>query len=321
MIFVPWLVDAARATGYRVVEVDGWRTRGHGAMRLVEGVVGHHTGTPASAPGDYPSLNVVINGRSDLAGPLCNLGLGRDGTIYVVAAGCAWHAGASAWAGFLDVNDEFLGIEAESAGTGVWTAAQRDAYPKLVGTLLRYMTRAASRYAGHKDVCLPVGRKIDPVGIDTVWMQQVAAPYVRSRSTREGDDVTTTQDYPPTYEDKWVPETVDGKPTGALVPSGKLTTRLHILTMPVGVASEVVQNAWLSFKCGGAGPGAEYVRLMSIRSDGSPAGPNYAVDQEFANVRPDHARPWIKAADGQDQFTVMVRSAHPYSLAIEIEPK
>jgi hypothetical protein len=174
-VYVPWLVDAARSTGYPVVEVPGWQTRGHGGMRVVEGVVGHHTATADSAPGEYPSLGIVTDGRADLAGPLCNLGLGRSGTIYVVAAGCAYHAGASRWLGFLDVNDEFLGIEAESAGTGTWTDAQRDAYPKLVAALLRYMSRGVDRYAGHKDVCLPVGRKIDPVGIDTTWLRNRAA--------------------------------------------------------------------------------------------------------------------------------------------------
>jgi hypothetical protein len=173
-VYVPWLVDAARSTGYPVVEVTGWQTRGHGGMRVVEGVVGHHTATADSAPGDYPSLDIVTNGRPDLAGPLCNLGLGRSGTIYVVAAGCAYHAGASRWLGFLDLNDEFLGIEAESAGYGVWTDAQRDAYPKLVAALLRYMSRGVERYAGHKDVCVPPGRKIDPVGIDTGWLRQRA---------------------------------------------------------------------------------------------------------------------------------------------------
>ncbi|MEV6877025.1 N-acetylmuramoyl-L-alanine amidase [Amycolatopsis sp. NPDC051128] len=174
-MYVPWLVDAARSTGYPVVEVAGWQTRGHGGMRVVEGVVGHHTATAESAPGDYPSLGIVIDGRADLAGPLCNLGLGRGGTIYVVAAGCAYHAGASRWLGYLDVNDEFLGIEAESAGTGFWTAAQLDAYPKLVAALLRYMSRGVDRYAGHKDVCVPAGRKIDPVGIDTAWLRARAA--------------------------------------------------------------------------------------------------------------------------------------------------
>ncbi|HTF54635.1 MAG TPA: N-acetylmuramoyl-L-alanine amidase [Pseudonocardia sp.] len=134
---------------------------------MLEGVVGHHT---ADGPtGEYPSLKVVRDGRADLAGPLCNLGLGRSGTVYVIAAGQAWHAGASAWSGFTDLNDEFLGIEAESCGTkDDWTPAQRDAYPRLVASCLYYMSRSAGRFCGHKECALPTGRKIDPAFWDLI---------------------------------------------------------------------------------------------------------------------------------------------------------
>lgn len=159
-LYVPWLADAARLTGYRTVEVLSWRSRGHGPMRVVEGVVMHHTANPQ--PGDYPSLRIVRDGRADLAGPLAHLGLGRDGTVYVIAAGLCYHAGASAWAGFHDLNDEYLGIEAESAGDrDDWTPAQRDCYPRLVAALLYYIRRDSSRVGLHKEVCLPAGRKID----------------------------------------------------------------------------------------------------------------------------------------------------------------
>jgi hypothetical protein len=315
-IWVPWLADAARATGYRVVEVPDWRSRGHGPMRRVEGVVGHHTATSASAGGDYPSLGIVTNGRSDLPGPLCNLGLGRAGTIYVVAAGTAWHAGGSRWTGFTDLNDEFLGIEAESPGRGEWTSAQRDCYPRLVGALLRYMSRGAERYGGHKDVCLPPGRKIDPVGIDTAWMQTTARPYIAGGGPAPvqtriigGDEVASIKDYDPC-------------PRGG---DGSLVTRKHVYTLPVGRNSGVTAAAWLSFKCGAGedGPGAEYVRLMSIRGDDQKSlpGGNYPVDKEWKEVPADHTRVYIDAADGQDSFAAYVRSQHPYSITIEIKPK
>src|SRR6476661_10321065 len=158
-VYAGWLVDAARSTEYPVIEVAGWGNRGHGPMRLIEGVVGHHTATAAKFEGDYPSLAVVRDGRSGLAGPLCNLGLGRSGTIYVVAAGTAWHAGVSAYAGFMDLNDEFLSIEGESDGSGSWTAAQLECYPRLVAELLRYMHRPMSRYVSHRSCALPQGRK------------------------------------------------------------------------------------------------------------------------------------------------------------------
>lgn len=175
-IYVPWLADAARMTGYPVVEEAGWRSRGRYGFRVVEGVVGHHTAGPAT--GEYPCRSIILNGRSGLPGPLANFGLGRSGTIYVVAAGVANHAGDSAYAGFTDLNDEFLGIEAEDDGDGNWTSEQIDCYPRLVAACLYYMKRPATRYGGHKNVAIPTGRKVDPAGIDTAWMQSKVHHYL-----------------------------------------------------------------------------------------------------------------------------------------------
>jgi hypothetical protein len=178
-IWVPWLADAARSTGFPVVEVNGWQRRGHGPLRAAEIVVGHHTGTPQTAKGDYPSLNVVTNGRAGLSGPLCNFGLGRSGTIYVVAAGTAYHAGASAHAGFRDLNDTSLGIEAEHAGGSLpWPGPQLAAYVRLVAAILRYIRRDPSRYVSHRGCALPPGRKPDPKSIDDGWMRAQAARHL-----------------------------------------------------------------------------------------------------------------------------------------------
>lgn len=173
-IYVPWLADAAKATGYPVVEEAGWRTRGRGGFRVVEGVVGHHTAGPKT--GEYPCRNIILRGHSTLPGPLANYGLGRSGTIYVVAAGVANHAGISSWAGYSNLNDEFIGIEAEDDGDGTWTEAQRDCYPRLVAAILMYLRRPVSRYAGHKDIA--PSRKIDPRGIDSNWMRSKANHYL-----------------------------------------------------------------------------------------------------------------------------------------------
>jgi N-acetylmuramoyl-L-alanine amidase len=184
-ILVPWLADAARSTGYPVVEVANWRTRGHGSgFRVVEGVVAHHTATAASARGDYPSLNIVTNGRAGLSGPLCNYGLGRSGTIYVIAAGVGYHAGASRHAGFVDLNDEFVGVEAEHPGDNTpWPAAQLDSYVKLVAACLRYIRRDASRYVSHRSCAIPAGRKPDPRNIADDWMRTAAARLLSGTPT------------------------------------------------------------------------------------------------------------------------------------------
>lgn len=191
-IYIPWLADAARLTGFPVVEVTNWRARGHGGYRVVEGIVPHHTGGPAT--GEYPSLGVVRDGRPDLAGPLSAYGIGRSGTIYVIAAGVSWHAGASRWAGFTDLNDEFLGIEAESSGGGAWTAAQREVYPRLCAAALYYMRRDASRIGAHREVALPAGRKPDPTGIDMPTLRAQVATMLADplhRIPRGGANPTT----------------------------------------------------------------------------------------------------------------------------------
>lgn len=178
-VMLTWLADAARMTGYPVVEVSGWRTRGHGEMHSYEGVVLHHTAGPKT--GEYPSLATVRDGRPGLAGPLAQLGLGRSGTIYVIAAGLCWHAGESRWAGFSSLNSRFIGIEAESTGVATfgrwdWTPEQLDCLPRLTAALLHRMQRPFDRAASHAEVAIPAGRKIDPAGID---MRQLRAQVAR----------------------------------------------------------------------------------------------------------------------------------------------
>lgn len=167
-IFIPWLSEAARLTGYPVSEVTGWRTRGTGGhergMHAVECVVAHHTAGPRA--GEMPSLAVIRDGRAGLSGPLAHLGLGRSGTVYVVAAGAANHAGVSTWAGVSGLNSRAIGIEAEDDGDGTWSAEQLDCYPRLVAALLHYMRRDASRACAHRECATPLGRKPDPAGID-----------------------------------------------------------------------------------------------------------------------------------------------------------
>ncbi|OLR92886.1 peptidoglycan recognition protein family protein [Actinokineospora bangkokensis] len=176
---MPFLTDlstAARRSGLRVVEVASWAGRGHGPMSAVKGVVCHWTATgPATRPGDdYPSMGIVRDGRTGLPGPLANLGLGRDGTVYVIAAGLAYHAGQGYLAGVGgNGNANLLGIECE--GSGTWTAAQLSAYPRLCGALAAHYRFPVSRVVAHFEW---TSRKIDintwPGGMDRFRAQ--AAP-------------------------------------------------------------------------------------------------------------------------------------------------
>ena len=160
-----WLADVCRNAGLTVVEDPGWKTRGS-ELGDVAVVIGHHTATPAKAPGDLPSLWILREGRADLPGPLCQVGLGRSGTVYCIAAGKANHAGKGTWSG-ISASNRTIGIEAEHPGDNTpWPQAQLDAYDLLIAALLRQIGYPASSYCGHREWALPPGRKPDPRGID-----------------------------------------------------------------------------------------------------------------------------------------------------------
>lgn len=164
MIFsLLWLPDVLKKAGLKVALVDGWESRGRGDAGATLGVICHHTG--GARNGNMPSLNTLINGRPDLGGPLSQLGLGRDGTYYVIAAGKANHAGAGIWQGIANGNTNFIGIEAENTGAAndlPWPPAQIDAYHRGVAAILGHIGRGAEFCAGHKEYALPKGRKDDP---------------------------------------------------------------------------------------------------------------------------------------------------------------
>lgn len=157
-----WLGTVLRAAGCTVVETVGWHTRGHGDFGEAKGILIHHT---AGAPtGDMPSLKTLINGRIDLIGPLCNLGLSREGTFYIVAAGRAYHAGAGEWQGVTNGNSELIGIECENTGLpdDPWPDVQMAALRKGCNALRKHIGASPLMVAGHKEFALPHGRKVDP---------------------------------------------------------------------------------------------------------------------------------------------------------------
>ena len=69
------IADRLRAAGVPTVECDGWQGRGSESFSAA-GSVNHHTA--GSASGTCPSLALCINGRDDLAGPLCNVMQSRE---------------------------------------------------------------------------------------------------------------------------------------------------------------------------------------------------------------------------------------------------
>lgn len=213
-----WLPDVLRSAGLKVAVQDGWENRGHGDVGPTKGVMWHHTAGPAT--GNMPSLKTLINGShrpdgSFLPGPLAQLGLGRDGTYYVIAAGLCNHAGPGSWNGLTTGNTNLIGIEAENMGTKAdpWPQVQLDAYVHGTAAILAHVGASAEMCCGHKE-WRPTGKKakIDPLTLNMydyrakvrAVMEKSAAPLalvpheaVAGQRTLhrglKGDDVKTLQ--------------------------------------------------------------------------------------------------------------------------------
>lgn len=179
------LPQILRDAGLKVVELDGWKTRKRPGAFAPVGVLCHHTATgPSTSNASTNSL--LVRGRSDLPGPLCQIGLSRDGTVYLVARGRANHAGKARASGTVaagDGNALYIGIEAFNDGRGErWPAAQYDAYVKLAATLCVKVTgNSAQTVRGHKESS--VTGKIDPTFDMNAFRVRVDAEMRAMRST------------------------------------------------------------------------------------------------------------------------------------------
>lgn len=180
-----WIADALRNAGLKVIEQPGWRERGSTTFDP-KGVVCHHTASKRTS-GDTPSLNVVLKGRPDLPGPLCQVLIGRSGACHVIAAGRAQHAGTGGWKG-LTGNASVLGIEAENDGIGEpWSPNLVDVFERCAAALARGCKAPAEMVCGHKEW---TRRKIDPAGIDMHRFRSVVASLLNNAPSPLPKDFT-----------------------------------------------------------------------------------------------------------------------------------
>ena len=179
-----WLPQVLKDSGLKVALTDGWENRGHGDIGKIVGVICHHTATPGKKA-NMPTLKTLIEGRPDLSGPLAQLGLGRDGTYYVIAAGRCNHAGIGSWKGVTTGNSSFIGIEAENTGLAddsPWPDVQIDAYQRGVAAILAHIGQSADFCAGHKEYALPPKRKDDP-SFDMMAFRAAVAAFLNGTAT------------------------------------------------------------------------------------------------------------------------------------------
>lgn len=141
--------DYLRARGFRVVGVPGWRQRKRpfGLFRP-KGHVAHHTG--GAGNGMAYAAGILTGGYRELPGPLCQIALNRHGTVIMIAAGRANHAGKTRRIGFMsagDGNSQAVGTEAMNTGTEGWSnphpknpfGTQYNAFIALSAALEDYM--------------------------------------------------------------------------------------------------------------------------------------------------------------------------------------
>ena len=174
-----WLAKTLRDAGLKVIEAPGWHTRGKDTVFSAmdpKVVIAHHTATPITWA-DHNVENLLINGRTDLPGPLCHLGLRRDGTYVVIASGVANHAGSGSWQGVTG-NRRAIGIEAYNDGRGeTWPKAQLDAYDRGCAAILYKLRLSSFALCGHKEWA--PRRKIDPTGINMTDMRSRVSSLLR----------------------------------------------------------------------------------------------------------------------------------------------
>lgn len=191
-----WLPQVLSNAGLKVSEVPGWHSRGRRDMPRPRGVMCHHTAT--KDPRNMPTLNTLIHGRSDLSGPLAQLGLARDGTYFIIAAGVANHAGPGRWRGITSGGSSFIGIEAENSGlpSDPWPAVQMDAYARGAAAILTKLGASADMCCGHKEYRLPLGTKPDPSFDMNDFRARVAAVMAGTAPVRPLIPARDEQDRP-----------------------------------------------------------------------------------------------------------------------------
>lgn len=188
-----WLPKVLRDAGCKVEVLPGWEDRGRpsdGGLLDIRALVQHHTAGPKT--GDRPSLKTVVEGRPGLEGPLSQLFLTRGGVWVVVAAGKSNSNGQVEHIDY--ANAHTINTEAEAAGLGSkspddWPSVQYNAYALGVAAMANHLKLPTRKVVGHKEICVPAGRKIDP-SFDMRVFRQVVDRYrdrLQQDASRDND--------------------------------------------------------------------------------------------------------------------------------------
>ena len=143
-VIIKAIADEYTRLGGRSVFTNGWATRGNGQSSNYKGLLLHHTAGARNVNIDQ----ILIDGRWDLPGPLCNFCIMYDGDLGVISANPANHAGAS---GGWDTaplpktglfNREIIGCEIQYPGTEPMAAVQYESAKRLSVATLNVLNKA-----------------------------------------------------------------------------------------------------------------------------------------------------------------------------------
>lgn len=226
------IVARMRALGVVVHEEPGCWSRGNGQLPAYGGIVNHHTATGYV----NTNLGILIHGRPDLDGPLCNFTTWANGDLGLIAAFPANHAGASG--GYdtapLPVTGLFnrcvIGNEIAYPGTSPMTREQRRTATTLSkvcvdvcggGDLRRIKLHAGTSITGKWDAGDGPGHTIDinkfradaavsiTQGDDDMaykdWPMEDRNELVNNVATEVVNRLVTTPGAPLHVDTKWTP--------------------------------------------------------------------------------------------------------------------
>lgn len=192
-----WLGDVLRDAGLTVVETSGWQERSadSGEPPRPVGVLEHHTATWASEDDPAPSVQLCIDGRPDLDGPLCHGLIGFDGTVHLISAGRANHAGEAKMSGpnpSGDGNVLYVGFEWDYQGVEQSPSTEQyDAAVRATEAVLNHLDRPADAARGHLETS--VTGKTDPGNVDLDGFRADVAKIVTDERKPRGSGGNSAQ--------------------------------------------------------------------------------------------------------------------------------